>query len=113
MPYAMFFNWEHDGLQTGLAIHGAAGADIALLGKRSSAGCVRLNPQNAQLLFQLIRQNYKGLAPRFAYDRSTATMSKDGLLMHDKDGNLQFAEGYKVLVVIENNGGGDTVAALF
>ena len=25
MPYAMFFNWEHQGEQTGLAIHAASG----------------------------------------------------------------------------------------
>ncbi|MDE2494810.1 MAG: L,D-transpeptidase [Alphaproteobacteria bacterium] len=113
MPYAMFFTWEKDGYQTGLAIHGAAGADISLLGQRASAGCVRLDPRNARLLFQLIRKDYKGLAPRFAYDRRTATMSNDGLLMHDKAGNLQFVEGYKVLVFIENNGGDNIVAALF
>jgi len=113
MPYAMFFTWEHDGLQTGLAIHSATGGDIALLGKRASAGCVRLAPQNAQLLFHLIRKDYGGLAPRFAYDRRTATMSNDGLLMHDAEGNLQYAGGYKVLVVIENNGGDNVVAALF
>ena len=40
-------------------------------------------------------------------------MSSNGLLMHDKAGNLQYAEGYKVLVLIENNGGDDVVAALF
>ena len=113
MPYAMFFNWEHDGLQTGLAIHSATGGDIALLGQRASAGCIRLAPQNAHLLFRLIRKNYSGLAPRFAYDRRTATMHNDGLLMHDADGNLKYAEGYKVLVVIENNGGDNVVAALF
>ena len=113
MPYAMFFTWEHDGLQTGLAIHSATGDDIALLGNRASAGCVRLAPQNAQLLFRLIRRNYSGLAPRFAYDRRTATMHNDGLLMHDADGNLKYAGGYKVLVVIENNGGDNIVAALF
>jgi lipoprotein-anchoring transpeptidase ErfK/SrfK len=113
MPYAMFFNWEHDGLQTGLAIHSASGDDIALLGQRASAGCIRLAPQNAHLLFRLIRKNYSGLTPRFAYDRRTATMHNDGLLMHDADGNLKYAEGYKVLVVIENNGGDNIVAALF
>jgi lipoprotein-anchoring transpeptidase ErfK/SrfK len=113
MPYAMFFSWEHDGLQTGLAIHSASGDDIPLLGKRASAGCVRLAPQNAQILFRMIRRNYSGLAPRFAYDRRTATMHNDGLLMHDADGNLRYAEGYKVLVVIENNGGDNIVAALF
>jgi lipoprotein-anchoring transpeptidase ErfK/SrfK len=113
MPYAMFFNWEHDGLQTGIAIHSAVGEDVGLLGGRASAGCVRLHPQNAQLLFRLIRANYRGLAPRFAYDRRTATMSKEGLLMHDRSGALQFAEGYKVLVLIENHTGDDIVAALF
>jgi len=113
MPYAMFFNWEHGGVQTGLAIHAATSKDIAQLGARASAGCVRLHPQNARLLYKLIRSNYRGLAPRFAYDRRTATMANDGLLMHDKAGNLEFAEGYKVLVLIENNGGSDIVAALF
>lgn len=113
MPYAMFLSWEHDGLQTGVAIHSAVGDDIGNLGKRDSAGCVRLAPQNAQLLFNLIKKNYRGQTPLFAYDRRTATMSKDGLLMHDKAGNLQYAEGYRVLVLIENNGGDDLVAALF
>jgi lipoprotein-anchoring transpeptidase ErfK/SrfK len=113
MPYAMFFNWENRGRQTGLAIHSATGEDIALLGHRASAGCVRLAPENAALLFNLIRTNYKGLAPRFAYDRRTATMSNDGLLMHDAQGRVKFAEGYKVLVFIENYGGDNVVAAVF
>ena len=113
MPYAMFFNWEQAGLQTGLAIHGATAEDIALLGHRASAGCVRLAPQNAALLFNLIRTDYRGLAPRFAFDRRTASMSNDGLLMHDERGHLQLAEGYKVLVFIENNGGNNIVAALY
>jgi len=113
MPFAMFFNWEHDGYQTGLAIHSAVGDDIQMLGKRASAGCVRLHPQNAELLFRLIKNNYHGLTPRFAYDQRTATMSNEGLLMHDKAGNLQYADGYRVLVLIENNGGDDVIAALF
>ena len=113
MPYTIFFDWEHDGRQTGLAIHAATGEDIKLLGNRASAGCIRLHPQNAHLLFNLIRKNYRGLAPRFAYDRRTATMASNGLLMHDKDGKLKFAEGYKVLVLIENKSGDDVIAALF
>jgi hypothetical protein len=113
MPYAMFFSWEHDGIQTGVAIHSAVDDDIALIGNRASAGCVRLAPQNAELLFRLIKKDYRGSTPLFAYDRRTATMSKEGLLMHDKAGNIQYAEGYKVLVLIENQGGDDIVAALF
>lgn len=113
MPYAMFFSWENEGRQTGVAIHSAVDSDVAMLGNRASAGCVRLHPQNAQLLFDLIKKEYRGQAPLFAYDRHTATMGKDGLLMHDKAGNLEYADGYKVLVLIENNGGDDVVAALF
>ena len=113
MPFAMFFNWEQRGLQTGLAIHGASGVEIAQLGTRASAGCIRIAPQNAALLFNLIRAQYKGLAPRFAYDRRTASMSNDGVMMHDASGNLQLADGYKVLVFVENYGGENVVAALF
>jgi len=113
MPYAMFFNWENHGYQTGLAIHGAAGLEISQLGTRASAGCIRIAPENAQLLFGLIRAQYKGLAPRFAFDQRTATMSNDGVLMHDASGGLQKAPGYKVLVFIENYGGENVVAALF
>ncbi|HEY7977420.1 MAG TPA: L,D-transpeptidase family protein [Rhizomicrobium sp.] len=114
MPYAMFFNWEDHGYQTGLAIHGADGAeDISLLGTRASAGCVRIAPENARVLFSLIKNDYKGLMPKFAYDKRTATMSNQGVLLHNTDGNLQMAEGYKVLVFIENYGGENVVAALF
>ncbi len=113
MPYAMFFNWENHGYQTGLAIHAATGEDISLLGQRSSAGCVRLAPENARILFTLIRDNYKGLMPKFAYDKRTATMANDGMLLHDTGGNLQLVKGYKVLVFIEDYGGENVVAALF
>jgi lipoprotein-anchoring transpeptidase ErfK/SrfK len=113
MPHAMFFNWENHGLQTGLAIHGAVGLEVAQLGSRASAGCIRIAPENARQLFELIRTQYKGLAPRFAYDRRTATMSNAGVMMHDATGNLQLADGYKVLVFVENFGGDNVVAALF
>ncbi|MGN6147042.1 MAG: L,D-transpeptidase family protein [Rhizomicrobium sp.] len=113
MPFAMFFNWEKNGYQTGLAIHGADGADVGLLGTRSSAGCVRIASENARILFSLIKNNYKGLVPKFAYDKRTATMSNQGVLVHGTDGSLQMAEGYKVLVFIENYGGENVVAALF
>jgi lipoprotein-anchoring transpeptidase ErfK/SrfK len=113
MPYTMFFNWIRDGNQTGLAIHAATGDDIARLGKRASAGCVHLAPENARTLFTLIRSRYRGLAPRFVMDRRTATMSNDGILLHDASGRPRMAEGYKVLVFIENYGGDNVVAALF
>jgi hypothetical protein len=102
MPYAMFFNWVKDGKSTGLAIHGATGRDVALLGSRASAGCVRLAPQAARTLFTLIRAQYGGLAPIFAIDGRNGTMSNDGKILHDANGRPSLAERYRVLVFIEN-----------
>jgi hypothetical protein len=114
MPDAMFFNWEREGLETGLAIHAATGRDIEKLGERASAGCVHLAPEHAAILFNLIRRSYRGPAPRFAYDQDSQTMSNQGNFMHDSAGNLKMADGYRVLVRIENYGGSDdVVAALF
>lgn len=113
MPHAMFFNWENHGYQTGLAIHGIAPEDVKFLGTRASAGCVHLAPQNAALLFNLIRTQYKGEVPKFAYDKHTATLANDGVLMHDSHGKLQMAQGYKVIVFIEDYRGENAVAALF
>jgi hypothetical protein len=113
MPYAMFFNWEKGGYQTGLAIHAAHGKDIARLGRRASEGCIHLSPKDARTLFHLIRTHYKGAVPRFAYDHRTKTISNRGFLMRGPKGALRFYKGYKVLVFIENfSGGKDMVAAL-
>jgi hypothetical protein len=112
MPYAMFFNWENHGYQTGLAIHAAVGDDIAKLGSRASAGCVHISPAHAQLLFNMIHADYRGKAPRFAYDRADETMSNHGELMHDTKGNLVMADGYRVLIDIEDFSGADRLASL-
>ena len=113
MPHAMFFNWVKNGNPTGLAIHGVEGEDIAMLGTRASAGCVRLAPDNAKVLFNLIKKNYRGPVPKFAYDARTSTMSHDGILWHDRSGNLKLSDGYRVLVFIENYGGENVVATLY
>lgn len=113
MPYSMFFNWIRSRQKTGLAIHSASGDDVALLGKRASAGCIRLPPDAARTLFELIRTNYRGLAPRFAINHRTGTMSRDGIVLHDPDGRVRMAEGYKVLVFIEDYGGENVVAAVY
>jgi lipoprotein-anchoring transpeptidase ErfK/SrfK len=113
MPYAMFFNWKKNGVATGLAIHSASGDDIGLLGTRASAGCVRLAPEAARTLFNLIKTKYRGLTPRFAIDRRTGTMSNDGIILHDPDGHVQLADGYKALVFIEDYGGQNVVAAMY
>lgn len=113
MPNAMFFNWERQGLQTGLAIHAASGENIAKLGTRNSAGCIHLSPENAETLQTLIRAIYRGQVPRFDYNKATRTMSNKGALMVGRDGNLRMTDGYRVLVFIEDYGGKDMVAALF
>jgi hypothetical protein len=113
MPYAMFFNWVKNGALTGLAIHSATGSDVTLLGTRASAGCVRLSPLAARTLFNLIRDQYRGLAPRFALDAHTWTMSNAGIVARNADGQPRFAQGYRVLVFIENYGGANEVAALY
>jgi len=114
MPFSMFFNWIRKGSATGLAIHGVEGDEIALLGTRASAGCVRLSPESAENLFNLIRENYRGEVPRFATDhRRYSTTSNQGELMRDRDGELVLANGYRVLVYIDNYGGDELVSALY
>jgi hypothetical protein len=105
MPHAMFFNWVDHGTQTGLAIHAATDAAIAQLGTRASAGCVRLSPDNARTLFNLVRGNYKGVAPKFAFDKYTSTLMNNGLILHDPTGNVVMTSGYSVLVYIDDYGG--------
>ena len=83
MPYAMFFNWEKHGDQTGLAIHAAVGDDIAKLGSRASAGCVHLSPDNARLLYHLIRSDYEARCRASPMIAATHTMSNQGALMRD------------------------------
>jgi lipoprotein-anchoring transpeptidase ErfK/SrfK len=112
MPNAMFFNWQREGLQTGLAIHAATGDDVDKLGQRASAGCVHLSPQNAARLYQLIRADYRGRVPRFAYNADTQTMTNKGGFMHGRDGALKMADGFKVLIDIEDFSGNNVVASL-
>ncbi len=51
MPYAIFFN-------EGIAIHGTDA--IKNLGKPASHGCVRLHPENARILYQLVELYGRG-----------------------------------------------------
>src|SRR5579862_611336 len=113
MPFAMFFDWVEGGAPTGLAIHAATGSEIAELGTRASAGCIRLAPEAARTLFNLIQTQYRGRTPRFATDHRTGTMSDTGILLHDANGHAEKSEGYKVLVVIENYSGRNLVAAMY
>lgn len=112
MPYAMFFNWKRRGVETGLAIHAALGSDIDKLGGRASAGCVHLAPEHAALLYHMIRRDYAGPVPRFAFNDATETMSNSGHFMRGRGGRLKMADGYQVLVVIDDYMGDDRLAGL-
>ena len=46
MPFAIFFNGNY-------AIHGTT--EVERLGRPASAGCVRLDPGNAEVLFERVR----------------------------------------------------------
>jgi lipoprotein-anchoring transpeptidase ErfK/SrfK len=50
MPYSIFFNG-------GYAIHGSY--EISHLGRPASHGCIRLHPENAAVLFALVKENLK------------------------------------------------------
>jgi hypothetical protein len=111
MPYAMFLNWEREGVPTGVALHATTRSTVSRLGKRASAGCIHISAENAALLFKMIRSDYRGQVPRFAYEDND-TMSNRGELMRDAGGKLEMAEGFRVLIDIEKFSGRDVVAAL-
>ena len=48
MPYSIFFHH-------GYAIHGST--EVSRLGRPASHGCIRLHPQNAAVLFDLVKRN--------------------------------------------------------
>ena len=50
MPYSIFFNG-------GYAIHGSY--EIRRLGRPASHGCIRLHPENAAVLFELVKANMR------------------------------------------------------
>jgi lipoprotein-anchoring transpeptidase ErfK/SrfK len=112
MPYAMFFDWKPGGHATGLAIHGTPEENEDNLGTRASAGCVRLSTDNAHTLFDLIRKEFRGPTPKLAY-LDDSQVSSEGLLLHDRQGNLEMADGYSVLVMIDDFPGDTRVSSLY
>jgi hypothetical protein len=113
MPYAMFFDWEQQGVPSGVAIHGTVGTGIAKLGRRASAGCIHISLPNAKRLFDLIRRDYGGHVPRFAYDQNSNATSHRGELMRDAGGDVVMGEGYRVLVDVEDLSAAHSVAQLY
>ena len=102
MPYAMFFSWHARGHDTGLAIHGVEGPTADLLGRRASEGCIHLSVDNAQSLHDLVQLKNSDHVPALVYSNEASDISSAGFLKHDPEGNLQFASGYSVLILIDN-----------
>lgn len=110
MHYAMFYDMQTNGNQTGLAIHAAVGADkIRRLGKRDSAGCVRLAPKHAKELFFKIKNTTQGRIPAFAINERGST-DRWGKAARDESGSLVLQDGYKAVLFVENYDGRDDVA---
>jgi hypothetical protein len=104
------FKWTRDGLETGLAIHAATDNEISLLGTRASARCVRLCPSDAQELFKLVQAQYRGAVPLLEPYSRKGSSGNRGNLLTNSDGNFQVAQGYKVLVFIDDFGADPGVA---
>ncbi len=102
MDHAMFFNGSYEGAKMGLAIHAAHGDEIKQLGRAASAGCVRLAPDKAKMLFDLVQKTTRGMVPRFAYDPSTGSTLRNGSFHRSTTGDLVFTQGYHVLVLIRD-----------
>ena len=109
MHYAMFYDLMNNGNQSGLAIHAAAGADkIRRLGRRDSAGCIRLSPKNAKELFYKIRSTTQGRVPAFALNERGST-DRWGRVQHDEAGTMMLQDGYRAVLFVENYDGRDEV----
>lgn len=111
MPWTMFFDADFEGRRTGYAIHGASDPnDIAALGTRASAGCIRLHPRHAEAIFNKIRRETFGKVPVFPYDRFTDSTNLEGQALYRDDGRLVLTRGFRTLLMVENFKGAPTTA---
>jgi hypothetical protein len=73
---------------------------------------VRLAPENARTLFELIRENYRGPTPVPSFDARSRSSSVAGEFARAGDGEIGLSPGYQVLVLIDQLEGGKQMAAL-
>ena len=105
MHYAMFYDLMNNGNQSGLAIHAAIGkSKIARLGKRDSAGCIRLAPKHAKELFYKVRTTTKGQVPVLAMNEKGST-DRWGRVQQDEKGAMLLQDGYRAVLFVENYDG--------
>jgi lipoprotein-anchoring transpeptidase ErfK/SrfK len=109
MHYAMFYDLQNNGNMSGLAIHAAVGkSKIRRLGRRDSAGCVRLAPKHAKELFFKIKNTTKGRVPSFAINEKGST-DRWGRVEKSADGTPILQDGYRAILLVENFDGRDEV----
>lgn len=109
MHHAMFYDLQNNGNMSGLAIHAASGnSKIRRLGKRDSAGCVRLAPAHAKELFFKIKNTTKGRVPSLAINEKGST-DRWGRVEKAADGTLMLQDGYRAVLLVENYDGRDEV----
>jgi hypothetical protein len=106
MPWAMFLNYSYRTQMAGVALHAAIGAhELALIGHRASGGCVRLPLAKANALYHRFLSGERGQVPVLAFDQVRGTTNVEGIAVHDAAGDIELADGLRVLVIIDNFGG--------
>ena len=102
MHYAMFYDLQTNGAKSGIAIHAAIGqSKIDRLGKRDSAGCIRLAPRNAKELFYKVQNTTRGEVPVLAVNDRNST-DRWGKAERNDAGALVLQDGYRALLYVEN-----------
>jgi len=110
MHYAMFYDMMNNGRQTGLAIHAAIGkSKIDRLGRRDSAGCVRLAPKNAKELFYKVQTATRGRVPVLAVNERGST-DRWGRVQRDETGAMMLQDGYRAVLFVENFDGREEIS---
>ena len=83
MPHSIFFTTN------GHAIHGSF--ETRRLGRRASAGCVRLSPSNASALFALVQQEGLGATKVVVTDGKPVQASRRSRTLRSEDGDVSEA----------------------
>jgi lipoprotein-anchoring transpeptidase ErfK/SrfK len=110
MHYAMFYDMMNNGRQTGLAIHAAIGkSKIDRLGRRDSAGCVRLAPKNAKELFFKVQTATRGRVPVLSVNERGST-DRWGRVQRDENGAMLLQDGYRAVLFVENFDGREEIS---
>ncbi len=102
IPWSMFFDYSYRTRKSGYAIHAAIPEFENALGRRASAGCIRLSMEHAEWLFKRVRTEFAGPMPVFPFDHEVGLTKTDGTVSRDGEGNVVMTPGYKVLVVIDD-----------